>query len=1172
MKPRVDKTRMPRSLLTRYGGALLAFVLPLAFSYLLGRWHINFDPTWALLILLIIVSWFAGRGPGLLFALLLALLLSFYSPPPFKLKYDLASFNRLALFTALAMMTSARRKAEEIVKIRARQQAALAQFGLQVLTNSALSSARTLFDEATALVAKHLDVEYVSVWELPLEKQRLSLRAGVGWEGNDADRALALGDASLASYVVPSQGPLVITDLHKEMSGPVPLLLREHRVVSGVSVFIPGVDRPSGVLSAHTTNRRKFTADDLNFLQAVANTLAEALERHRRENALHEGRELLRVTLGSIGDAVITTDVHGRVSFMNAVATTLTGWTAEEAIGKSLTEFFHLVNEHTRQEVENPVTKVLSAESVVGPDNHTVLIAKDGTELPIDESGAPIRDAEGQIVGIILIFRDVTRRKQSEVEQELLLKHEQLARAEAEANEQRFAFLAQASEILSSSLDYEATLKSVAHLAVPLFADWCRVDVLKDDGEIQRVAVAHQDLAKIALAEEIINRYPNDPGGLPLVLRTGEAAIYPEVTDAMLEQGACDAEHLELLRKVGIKSVMIVPLVARERTLGAITFVSGETDRIYSESDLNFAQDLADRAALAVDNARLYYEVDSALHEREQALQLHRGVEERLSVLVEASDTILGSMQLVDVQQAILDVSGRLIAADAYAIWRREPDRDGWRVVTAIGLSDSFQETGLGGRNFNVSALKAPLAIESVQETKWLKIRHEAYRLEGIESLLIIPLKLRGEFAGTIAFYYHRPTQFSETEIRVATALANLAAAAISTTELYLQESALRDQAVEANRLKDEFLATLSHELRNPLNSIAGYADILLRSPDARRLPMVQKAAETIRRNAMTQARLINDLLDLSRLQTGKLAISKQPVRFSAAIGDAINSMRLQAAAKSIRVDLNLSEEALIVEADPVRLQQVVWNLVSNAVKFTPIGGQVAVGLSREGQAAVLKVEDNGQGIDEGFLPYVFEMFRQADARTTRSHGGMGIGLALVKQIIEHHGGSVQAESEGAGKGTCMTVRLPLYDDVAPSLPATPSPDGQLNGARLLVVDDTPDSIEMMRSLLEIEGASVTAVLSGAEALEAAEHSDFELLISDISMPGMDGYELIRRLREQEGFSDIPAIAITGFGRDEDIYLARAAGFTTHLTKPLDFRVFLKIVNAALHRRNGKID
>jgi signal transduction histidine kinase/ActR/RegA family two-component response regulator len=1049
---------MLRALLSRYGGALLAFVLPLAFSYLLGRWHLNFDPTWLLIILLIIVSWFAGRGPGLLFALLLALLLSFYSPPPFKLKYDLASLNRLALFTALALMTSARRKAEEVVKIRVRQQAALAQFGLQVLTNSALSSTHALFDEATALVAKHLDTEYVSIWKLPLERQRLSLRASVGWEGNAADQALALGDASLASYVVPSQGPLVITDLHKEMSGPVPLLLREHCVVSGVSVFIPGVDRPSGVLSAHTANRRKFTADDLNFLQAIANTLAEALERHRRESDLHE---------------------------------------------------------------------------------------------------------------------DVIRRKQSEVEQELLLKREQVARAEAEASEQRFAFLAQASEILSSSLDYEATLKSVARLAVPLFADWCRVDVLKEGGEIQRVTVAHQDPAKAALAEEIGNRYPpdpNDPRGLPNVLRTGEAAIYSQITDAMLVKGARDAEHLELLRKVGMRSVMIVPLVARERTLGALTFVSAESDRSYLESDLNFARDLADRAALAVDNARLYDEAETALHEREQALQLHRGVEERLSVLVEASDTILGSMQLVDVQQAILDISGRLIAADAYAIWRREPDGDGWRVVTAIGLSESFQETVLGPRSFNASAFRDPLVIESVQETKWLEMRHDAYRLEGIESLLIIPLKLREEFAGTITFYYRRPTQFSETEIRVATALANLAAAAISTAELYLQQSALRDQAVEANRLKDEFLATLSHELRSPLNSIAGNADILLRSPDARRLPMVQKAAETIRRNAMAQAQLINDLLDLSRLQTGKLAVSKQPVRFASAIGDAVNSMRLQAAAKSIRFDLRLSEDALIVEADPVRLQQVVWNLVSNAVKFTPNGGRVRLVLSREGQEAVLQVEDDGQGIDEGFLPYVFEMFRQADAKITRSHGGMGIGLALVKQITELHGGSVQAESEGVGKGTRMTVRLPLFDDAAPSLPPTPSPNGQLNGARLLVVDDTPDSIEMMRSLLEIEGASVTAVLSGAEALAAAEHSDFELLISDISMPGMDGYELIRRLREQEGFSDIPAIAITGFGRDEDIQLARAAGFTTHLTKPLDFGVFLKIVNAALHRRNKKID
>jgi PAS domain-containing protein len=316
---------MPRSPLWRYSFAVLAFALPLLLSFWLQRWRLSFDPTWLLLALLVVVSWSAGRGPGLLFALLLALTLSYYAPPRYRLKYDLASFNRLGLFAALAIMTSARRRPEEVLKIRARQQAAIAQFGQLALADNVYSALPMLIDEAASLAAKHLDVEYAGVWELSPDGQALQLQAGVGWEENTVIRGL-LGDGSAAqtNYLVPSNEPLIITDLSHETRFPVPPLLLDHRVRSGVSLLVMGTHQSFGVLSVHTTKRREFTADDLNFLRALANVLAEVIERRQREQAVHEGREWLRVTLSSIGDAVIATDTEGCVTFMNAVAGSLT--------------------------------------------------------------------------------------------------------------------------------------------------------------------------------------------------------------------------------------------------------------------------------------------------------------------------------------------------------------------------------------------------------------------------------------------------------------------------------------------------------------------------------------------------------------------------------------------------------------------------------------------------------------------------------------------------------------------------------------------------------------------------------------------------------------------------------------------------------------------------------
>ncbi|HZE68678.1 MAG TPA: PAS domain S-box protein [Pyrinomonadaceae bacterium] len=370
--------------------------------------------------------------------------------------------------------------------------------------------------------------------------------------------------------------------------------------------------------------------------------------------------------------------------------------------------------------------------------------------------------------------------------------------------------------------------------------------------------------------------------------------------------------------------------------------------------------------------------------------------------------------------------------------------------------------------------------------------------------------------------------------------------------KLLASEREAREEAEKANNLKDEFLATLSHELRNPLNVILGYSEVLLRSDEARNSPFLQRAAEILKRNAQSQSQLVRDLLDLSRLHTGKLSLNREAVSLPAIISNAVETVRSETAAKNVKLRVLASDTVLFVDADPLRLEQVIWNLLNNAVKFTPADGEVVIGFEAHKEEACLFVEDNGQGIDPDFMPHVFEMFRQADATSSRSHAGLGIGLALVQQLIGLHGGRVAVASEGRGKGTKFTITIPLSDEVGPAVSSEPRVGtGVLNHLKLLIVDDSADTIDMLRRLLEMDGARVKSARSGAEALCVAGEEDFDVILSDISMPGMDGFEFLRRLRRIPGQKDVPVFALTGFGRAADIERAAREGFFTHVTKPI---------------------
>jgi signal transduction histidine kinase len=377
-------------------------------------------------------------------------------------------------------------------------------------------------------------------------------------------------------------------------------------------------------------------------------------------------------------------------------------------------------------------------------------------------------------------------------------------------------------------------------------------------------------------------------------------------------------------------------------------------------------------------------------------------------------------------------------------------------------------------------------------------------------------------------------------------------------------EANARAEAEQAARARDEFVATVSHELRTPLNAVLGWARLLrLGKLDA---AASARAVETIERSAAAQAQTVDDVLDVSRILRGELRLDVRMVDLMPVVEAAIDSVRAAAAARRIVLAMSLSPRVGQVAGDQARLQQVVWNLLSNAVKFTPAGGRVGIRLDREGEDVVIAVKDTGVGLEPSFVPHLFERFRQADSSSTRAHGGLGLGLALVRHLVEAHGGSVRAESEGAGRGSTFVVRFPsaaprrthaAAPDARTAVPVAPDgpwPLAGLSRLRVLVVDDDADSREVVREVLEQAGAVVAVAGSTSEALRAIAERPPDVLLSDLGMPGEDGYQLMRRVRALDPVAggSVPAAALTAYTQAENRRAAQEAGFQGYLSKPID--------------------
>jgi PAS domain S-box-containing protein len=524
----------------------------------------------------------------------------------------------------------------------------------------------------------------------------------------------------------------------------------------------------------------------------------------------------------------------------------------------------------------------------------------------------------------------------------------------------------------------------------------------------------------------------------------------------------------------------------------------------------------------------------------------------------------------------ILNVSIEIAGADKGNIQLLDEKSRNLRVAVQSGFDEAytnfFANVSDGSSACGVALhTQQRVFVEDITESEIFvdKPSLEVMLGAGVRSVHSIPLlSSSGRLLGVISTHFAEPHRPSEQEMRLMDLLARQTADYLERIrvekereQLLAREHELRHTAEDANRLKDEFLAIMSHELRNPLNVILGYAELLLRMEEIKHSPGLHRMADAIKRNAVAQSKLIRDLLDLSRLRSGKLELNRETVSPVASIENAIETVRIDAEGKEIDIQVIAPEDVMFVHADPVRLEQIIWNLLNNSVKFTPRGGRITVRLEEDADEIVLTVSDNGQGIDSSFLPHIFEIFRQADAGTNRAQAGMGIGLAVVQQLVELHRGTVSAHSSGTGKGATFTIRLPRSENTRAShSPLVDLGIGSLAGINVLVVDDSEDTTEMVRHLLEIGGASVCAATSGREALRIAREKQFDVVLSDISMPGMDGFEFLSKLRKIPGKQDVPAVALTGFGRPEDVQRASNEGFYAHLTKPFDIQTLASLL------------
>jgi PAS domain S-box-containing protein len=775
------------------------------------------------------------------------------------------------------------------------------------------------------------------------------------------------------------------------------------------------------------------------FTCSVIITIGEAMRRAQDRARDREG--LMRVTLASIGDAVITTDNEGRVTYLNAVAESLTGWKQADAKGRPLDAVFRALDEQTRKPIENPATRALREGTVVGLANHTLLIARDGVERPVDDSAAPIKDEHGRVSGCVLIFRDVSERRRLE-----------------KAVAARFLEARLLASIVESSDD----------------------------------AIVRKSL------DSVVQSW--NAGAERIFGYTAEEAIGRHISFLIPPERLAEEDHIIATLKEGRR---VEPF---------------ETDRVRKDGKririsvtISPIKDAAGHVVAASKIARDVTKQRQAEAEREM-----------FATVVENSTDFIGVADLDAVPIFVNRAGLKLVGLDDMAEARKVHVRDFFFPEDQARIMDEFfpsvAQTGHGEvevrfRNFKTG------------DARWM-----AYKV----------LKLTDDKGQATAF----------------------ATVSQDVTERRRLEDGLRQLAAnlsEEGRRKNEFLATLAHELRNPLAALTNMLEILRRTgPDQ---PSPPQALDGMGRQLTQLVRLVDDLLDLSRITHNRLELRKGPVELSAVIDQAVEATR--PLVDSMRHELRVIpwREPIHLDADAARLAQVFANLLNNSAKYTSPGGKIEVKTERHGGEAVVTVTDNGAGIPRDRLDTIFEMFNQVQGSLERSQGGLGIGLTLVRRLVQMHGGTVQADSAGEGKGAEFVVRLPIHEARRGAPPETAPAREPSQRRRILVVDDNRDSAESLAMLLDITGNATFTAHDGADALDAAARDRPDVVLLDIGLPTLNGYEVCRRIRAEPWGKDMTLIALTGWGQDEDRRKSHEAGFDGHLVKPVNYPALMALLD-----------
>jgi PAS domain S-box-containing protein len=1063
-------------------------------------------------------------------------------------------------------------------------------------------------------------------------------------------------------------------------------------------------------------------------------TFRDITEHKRIENALKKQSEWLRITLSSIGDGVITTDAGGRVTFLNPVAESLTGWTTEEARGVLLEQVFQIINEETRESVESPSARALREDCVVGLANHTILIAKDGTETPIDDSAAPIRDEKDHVYGVVLVFRSIVERKESE---ETLRRSEQqlsdffenasvglrLVSAEGvilRANRADLELLGYPEdEYVGRSIadffvdrgliddvfrrlyagetlrDLEAQMRckdgSIKHVLIDSSGLW-------EDGRFVHTRCFTRDVTDQKRAEEVQAR-------LAAIVESSEDAIVGKTIEGRIEAWNAGAERLFGYRPdeaIGQLITLIVPPELEDeeyenlerirrgeriehfetvrvtksgnridvsltispirdgtgRVIGASKIarditVKRQVEFALRRKEAQFRQ-LADGLPQIVWTARpdgfvdyyneRWYEYSGfsrdAFGDQSWTPILHpddlqgclnafygsiatgdvyqieyrfkdfrsggyrwflgraypvrdeqdriirwlgtctdindtKTAEERARFLADAGAALA---ELTDYRSTLQRVAGLAVPyfADWSAVYMRASDGTVRRLGSAhddpsklaliqelerrypARLSDphGVMKVMRTGESEWAPTIPDQLLEELAQDEEHLRLMRQ---LE-LRSFICTPLRSQASTVGVLVFATMAESgrRYDASDLVAAEDLAHRASLAIENARLLVE---LR----KADRRKDEFLAILSHELRNPLAPIRNAVHILRALGQTE--PDLHWGTQVIDRQVHQMTRLVDDLLDVSRITRDTIALRKEGVELKTVLNSAIEASQPLIEKWGHELMVNIPEEPIQLDADPARMAQVLSNLLNNAAKYMDEGGKIWVDAEREGDHVSIRVKDAGIGIPAGKLVSIFDMFTQVDRSLERSVGGLGIGLTLVKRLVEMHGGTVVARSDGPGKGSEFIVRLPIGvgaiddgDGHGPSPGATVAVPAVPAGLRILVVDDSQDAADSLGMLLRMRGNEVQTAHDGLEAVEAAAAFQPDVVVLDIGLPVLNGYEAARRIRTQPGGGSIVLIALTGWGQEEDRNLSQEAGFDHHMTKPVDFGALQRIL------------